>query len=318
MTDRQINKWLRKQFSTVGWVLLGCYFLMNLMVTATAGVDYLKQVLNNVSLGVFPFDVDLDAVYNNAWGYAAAIGVGLIILYGWKGSTYWKEELFSKTQKMRPSVFLAAMVLFMGAQMLSSIWMMLVETVMNAFGGSVMPLLESVSGASSSFSMVLYSVLLAPVFEEILFRGYVFRALRPYGKRFAILGSALLFSFFHGNVLQAPYAFAAGLILGWLTCEYSIRWAIGLHVFNNLILAEGLTRVMELLPYETADMLYSVLFFGAFLISCRILVKNRWEIAAYNRSEWIDRRCLKCFFTNSGILIFSVLMLGSMVSLLMA
>ena len=77
MTDRQINKWLRKQFSTVGWVLLGCYFLMNLMVTATAGVYYLKQILNNVSLGVFPFDVDLDAVYNNAWGYAAAIGVGI-------------------------------------------------------------------------------------------------------------------------------------------------------------------------------------------------------------------------------------------------
>ena len=316
MTDRQINKWLRKQFSLVGWVLLGYYFLMNLMVTATAGMDYLKQVIANISVGAFPFEVDLDAVYNNAWGYAAAIGVGVMILYGWKGDTYWKEELFAVNQKMRPSAFLTAMVLFMGAQMVSSIWMVLVETIMNAFGGSVMPLMESVSGSSSSFSMILYAVLLAPVFEELLFRGYVLRALHPYGKRFSIVVSALLFSMFHGNVLQAPYAFAAGLILAWLTCEYSIRWAIGLHVFNNLVLAEGLTRLLDQLSYETADMLYGILFVGAFLLSCRILITKRWDIRAYNRSEWIDRRCVKCFFTNTGILIFLALMLGSMVSLL--
>ena len=32
MTDKQINKWLRRRFSIVGWVLVGYYLLMNLMV----------------------------------------------------------------------------------------------------------------------------------------------------------------------------------------------------------------------------------------------------------------------------------------------
>lgn len=318
MTDRQINKWLRRQFSTIGWILIGYFLLMNVVVTAVAGIDCLKQALWNIANGVFPLDFDMDAVYSNAWGYAVSIGVGITVLYAWKGRNYWKQELFAKGRKMRLSVFLVTMILLMGAQMANSIWMTLVELVMNAFGSSVMPLLESVSGASSGFGMVLYSVLLAPLSEEILFRGYVLRTLRPYGKRLAIFGSALLFGLFHGNILQGPYAFLAGLILGWLTVEYSLNWAIALHIFNNLILAEGLTRLMEVLPLETADLLSGGLFLGAFLLSGVILLGKRREIRAYNQSEWMDRRCLKCFFTNWGMMVFMGIMLMSMVAWLIA
>lgn len=316
MTDRQINRWLRRQFAPVGWVLLANYWLLNLMVLAVAGVDYLMQLLQNFAAGVFPFDVDVDAIYNNAWGYAASIAVALVLLYAWKGSDYWKTEIFAKEKKIRLPVFLTVTLLCMGAQMLSSIWMTVVELVMNSFGSSVMPILDSVSGSTSSFSMFLYSALLAPVYEELLFRGFVLRTLRPYGKRFAIWGSALAFGFFHGNILQAPYAIAVGLLLGWLTCEYSINWAIALHIFNNLILAEGITRLLEYLPYAVGDLVFGGIFLGAFLLSCVLLVKKRSEIKAYRSSEWIDRRCVKCFITNWGVILFLATMVISMISMM--
>lgn len=315
MTDRQINRWLRREFAPVGWVLLAYYGLMNLMVTAVAGVDYLKQMLNNLSLGAFPFDVDADAIYNNAWGYLLSVMVALVLLHAWKGPDYWKEEVFVKEKKMRFSVFLTAAVLCVGAQMLSSIWMTVVELTMNQFGSSVMPVLESVSGATGSFSMFLYSALFAPVFEEILFRGFVLRRLRPYGRRFAILGSAILFGLFHGNILQAPYAIAAGIILGWLVCEYSINWAIALHIFNNLVLAEGIGRLTEILPYEVADLLFGGLFLGAFVVSGVLLVKKRRQIREYCRVNWIDGRCVKCLITNWGVMIFLIAMIISMITM---
>ena len=90
--------------------------------------------------------------------------------------------------------------------------------------------------------------ILAPLWEELLFRGYVLRTLRPYGKRFAVMGSGVLFGLFHGNLLQTPYAVLMGLVLGYLTVEYSIHWAVLLHLFNNLVLADLLSRITASLP----------------------------------------------------------------------
>ena len=164
--------------------------------------------------------------------------------------------------------------------------------------------------------MFLYASLLAPVSEELLFRGYVLRSLRPYGKRFAIVGSALLFGLFHGNLLQLLNAFLMGLIMGYLTVEYSVVWAIALHMFNNLVLADLLTRLTSGLPEVVVGIINLLLLGGCAVGSLVILIRKRHEVAAYNRSEWMDRRVLKCFFTNSGILVLVALMLLMAISLL--
>lgn len=59
--------------------------------------------------------------------------------------------------------------------------------------------------------------LLAPLVEEVVFRGAVLRVLleklTPWK---AIAVSALLFSLVHGNPAQMPYAFIGGMLLGWM------------------------------------------------------------------------------------------------------
>ncbi len=77
--------------------------------------------------------------------------------------------------------------------------------------------------------------LLAPLAEEMVFRGGVLRALlgrmRPWT---AIAVSALLFCLVHANPAQMPHAFVAGLLLGWMYWRTgSVVPGIVFHWVNN-------------------------------------------------------------------------------------
>ena len=317
MTDKQINKWLRRQMAPVGWVLIGYYLLVNALSAAAMAWEALRQLRDAVSHGRNWFQaMDMDALIGNGWGYVVAIGVLFVIFYAWKGPGYWAREILVKENPMTVGVFLSVLCMCMGSQMINSFWIGGLEWVCNAFDKSLMPLLESVSGDSDTFSMFLYSSLLAPVAEELLFRGYILRSLQPYGKKFAVFASAFLFGLFHGNLLQTPYAFLMGLILGWMTVEYSVLWAIAVHLFNNLVLADLLTRLLKLVPAAVGEWVNLILLGGCLAASGVILVVKRKEILGYLQSEWMDRRVLKCFFTNAGVIALTVLMLGNILLML--
>ena len=315
MTDKQINRWLRRRFSAIGWILLLYYGLMMFLANLMAFVDVAKQSLWSFAAGDFSGSINWDAINANAWGYIAAMLVGFTVLDAWKGSRFRKQEIFAREAPMGFGTFLTMLCFCMGAQMVNSLWITLLELILMPFGKSVMPILESVAGDSDTFSMFLYASILAPVWEELLFRGYILRTLRPYGKRFAILSSAVLFGLFHGNLLQTPYALLMGLVLGYVTVEYSIHWAVLLHLFNNLVLADLLTRLTASWSEMALGSLNFILFGGSALVSAVILLKNRSRICAYRKSEWMDRRCIRCFATAAGILALTVVMCGNMLLL---
>ena len=86
---------------------------------------------------------------------------------------------------------------------------------------------------SLGLNLLVFAVLPA-LLEEMAFRGYVLRTLRPYGDRTAILVSSLLFSLMHGNVLQVPFAFIVGLVLGYVAVQTDNIWlAVVIHFGNN-------------------------------------------------------------------------------------
>lgn len=316
MTEKQINKWLRRQFSPIGWGLVGYYVLMNVVVTAAMTVDMLGQSMNAILAGDFGMELDMDALMSNGWGYIVATIAGLLILHAWKGPDFFRQEILAKERTMQPGVFFGLLALCLGSQMANSLWISLLETVLNVFDISALGILESVSGSTESFSMFLYASILAPIAEELLFRGYILRSLRPYGKRFAILGSAVLFGLFHGNLLQTPYALLVGLVLGYVAVEYSVVWAAALHLFNNLVVADLLSRLTAPLPEMAASVISLAVIGAGAIASVVILIRNRQAIRDYRSSEWIDRRCVKWFFLNSGIIALMILMFGNMLLML--
>ena len=316
MEEKQINKYLRRQFTAIGWALVGYYCIMNILVMAAMFADVMEQYLRAFLSGNYTFAPDTQALEGNAWGYILTTLVGLVILNAWKGTDFWKTDILVKEKPMTAGTLLCVLCLCVGSQMVNSIWINLLEVVLNCFGLSVMNLLESVSGSSDTFSMFLYSAIFAPITEEIFFRGYILRSLRPYGKRFAIFTSAFLFGLFHGNLLQTPYAFLIGLVLGYVTGEYAIGWAMLLHLFNNLVVADLLTRLTANLSEMAVGVINLVIFGSFFIAAIAILITKRREIRDYNRGEWMDRRCLKCFFLSSGVIALTVIMVINIILML--
>ena len=90
------------------------------------------------------------------------------------------------------------------------------------------------SGRSWSYNFVS-SVILAPLTEEVIFRGLVLQGLlERYSPRFSIVISALMFGIWHGNMQQVIGSTMSGLGLGWVFAKTRSLWVvIGLHAFHN-------------------------------------------------------------------------------------
>lgn len=309
-----MKKDLRRRFSVTGWTLLVYYGIMNVAVFFATFSEMVIGMMKDISSGS-PADLMAGAeeAPSGAWGYLLAVAVGLIVLLCWKKPRYWKEELWQRGKPMTAGSFFSLLCLFMAGQLIYQIVAITVELILNGFGLSMAEGMEAMAGDMTSFSMFLYVGILAPISEEILFRGLIQRTLLPYGKRFAILCSAFCFGIFHGNLLQSPYAFLVGLVLGYVAAEYSISWAMVLHMFNNLMFADVLTRLTQNWPEEILGLflfLVNLLFFAGGVI---VLILRRREIKVYRHADPINKTCLRCYFSAPGVIVLIVLMGLSMV-----
>jgi len=105
------------------------------------------------------------------------------------------------------------------------------------------------------------SVIFAPICEELLFRGVVLKALSPYGARWAILVSGVLFALMHGSVYQLFYAFCAGCAIAFFSyAANSLSVAIGLHLANNLV--SFITALVNLMCGEGAAQVFGYVLLG--------------------------------------------------------
>ena len=80
--------------------------------------------------------------------------------------------------------------------------------------------------------------LLAPLVEEVVFRGAILRALLKWNQNhwLCIAISAALFGLSHFNPAQTPHAFLAGLLLGWMYYRTgSIVPGVVVHWVNNSV-----------------------------------------------------------------------------------
>ena len=72
---------------------------------------------------------------------------------------------------------------------------------------------EEIMTHSDPAAMIIGTVIVAPIFEDLLFRGVLYRRLRDYlNVPLAILISAAAFGIFHGNIIQFFYASALGIL----------------------------------------------------------------------------------------------------------
>ncbi|MDP1827617.1 MAG: type II CAAX endopeptidase family protein [Archangium sp.] len=90
------------------------------------------------------------------------------------------------------------------------------------------------------WAFFLAAVCMAPIVEELLFRGVFFRALSPWNVRWAAFLSAGVFSAYHLDPVGFLARFEIGLLLAWLFWRTrSLGACIGAHAANNLLAMSG-------------------------------------------------------------------------------
>lgn len=151
----------------------------------------------------------------------------------------------------------------------------LIMSILVALGVPYPQFPETQSGTPVSMVLNLISTAVLPaLLEEMVLRGYVLGALRRYGDKLAVILSAALFGLIHGNVLQLPFAFMLGLVLGWLVVQTDSIWpAVLLHFGNNAMsvlldyveLAVGDSTTATMLTFLVLCVLGMVVLAAAFL-----------------------------------------------------
>jgi len=152
--------------------------------------------------------------------------------------------------------------------------------------------------------------LLGPIMEEWLFRGLVLRRLLPYGRVFAVVVSAGMFSLFHGNFFQMGYAFAVGLALAYVTVRTgSMVYAVIMHVWFNTY-STFLAFMLE--KSEIAATAGAALIMLAAAAGAVVLWHKRKTIAYHLRPTPIKpEKTLLQLIKSPGIWLFALLCVGA-------
>lgn len=296
------RKALKKQFSSIGWALLLVIIGMNLCVYLVGIVDVAFLMLSGNSDLLNDQQLFSDRLMQNGWGYLLTVLLGLVLILVWKGTHFCTKVVWTRGKPMTAGAFFKLLSLFLGSQMLFQYYAMGLEAFLNQFGLSALDDIESATRLSETVSMYLYVCVAAPIWEELLFRGLILRMLEPHGKRFAIFLSAFLFGMFHGNLVQVPYAFIVGLVLGYVAIEYNIGWSMVLHMINNLVLADLMYRLTQHLPAGFGDMITWLLIQMCAVIGVITLFRNRRQAASYSRENPMNKGKLFSFFTSAGVI----------------
>lgn len=142
--------------------------------------------------------------------------------------------------------------------------------------------------------LFILSVIITPVVEEALFRGYLLRVMlrNKYSPLIAIITTSLLFSLSHLSYSNAPAIFIAGLILGYVAYSYySIVPAILIHaIFNFIVLLDvNIPTVRELILNASSWVAWLVTAGGILALTLGLLnIKNKVHIHRTKRKETME------------------------------
>lgn len=134
--------------------------------------------------------------------------------------------------------------------------------------------------------------LLAPIGEELFFRGVILRRLSTVSQRFAIFASALIFGMMHGNLLQTILGFGIGVVFAYTAVKTgSLMLPIAGHIFINT--AALSTTVVTYLTDEDTSSAYWLGLLGVFfvigMITLVILLAKK-KISFPRSTEYHSRR----------------------------
>ena len=214
-----------------------------------------------VLLSTLPFML-MDSQLNMSTTIApiAAVISLLVYLAIWKRK---KHPFDFKAISLPNRTWLCIAGLVPGITVLHLLLSFLIEMIIEIPADNISPLAEYIP-SQSPWVLVLRLVIMAPIMEEIYFRGILLNRLRTITSSYrALIISSLIFGLMHGSILSSLSASITGLILGVIYVKTNdLRAPMIYHAANNgflLIMSSGL-EVFTNNSSNESDIFFSIIF----------------------------------------------------------
>ena len=192
-------------------------------------------------------------------------------------------------------VFLHFFLIFCGVQWISSLLTIPLVLLFQKMGLDLSySEMAAKGGALNDIPMLVYTILIAPIVEELVFRGVFYKRFKAFGSFFTAFACSLFFALIHSNFLQFIPAFMMGFVLFAIRDKYGLRYSILLHLTNNA-LAILVNNLGTAQPWLMSA--YGLLLLGGSVYTVISLIKNRAKLVALHPDEK-GRKALKLFFSS--------------------
>ena len=166
---------------------------------------------------------------------------------------------------------------------------------------------------------IIYAICIAPVLEEIVFRGVLMTYLKKYGIQTAIIVSSLFFGISHYNIYMIIPAFFIGIVLAYVSYKYSIKYSILLHILLNIV--ANMSKIVFVLkgPKEIFPLL-GIIFISLFVLCLIFFIiglkrKNYQDVFLAFKLNNEDRKNMVIFLKNN--ILYIVIIFGIVITSLL-
>ena len=300
---KEEKKFIKRIYNITGWMLIINSLLPFVLMT---GVSLIYLLVTAVS-GWIPYGVE-KSIEMSLVILIYIIADFFIVLLGNKLTGIKLRPLFN-TKGFSSSFLLMGVVIAIGMNLLAIIVASLTETAFEELFGLMLTSPDDTP--SSMIYMIVdcvYAVIIAPIIEEIVFRGFVLKNFSRYNVYTGIVLSGLFFGLMHGNFYQFIFTVPFGMALAYMTVKSnSILPAIFAHFLANA----GVTAInlIGLYNEELSDGIFVVwlAFFicvGLLMLFIGLATKS---IRLPKNTKAEKKRGFPLAFTSHAVIIYIVL-----------
>lgn len=298
------KKKIRKNYNSIGITLIFLYIMI--LVACTAGYIIYDLFGNDIM-----YDEDgmmIVDFWNAVIGGAFPAIAAMLVFAGYCIFAKYDPRELLNTQRINAAEIFKYILIVLFFQKVSLICSMFIMSFLNSLGLDVVGLNYVISHDPQTYAAdIISAVILAPIGEELIYRGVVLRCAAKVSQRFAIFFSALIFGLMHGNPYQFVLGFLLGIPLAMITIKTgSIIPAIICHMANN-----GIASATTIVEYYNEDLSYALGIIAIpvfFIIGIIVLINSflKGEIKFPEYTEHHKKRTLPIVVTSWSMIVIVV------------
>ena len=258
----------------------------------------IKNIIN------FPDEIT-SAIIHMLIGYVTDIP---IVYYFIKNNK--KRKYFMKKEKLSIKSFISCFALMSFISIITSILFFIFKLELRKYGGEVLSSYP-VQPLTIIFINIFSTVIMAPIVEEIIFRGVIMNDLSEYGYKSAIIINSILFGLSHVEIRKIIITILFGIIFSYIAYRYSLKYSILLHMVWNLCFGLGndIQNLNEIIIsiIGTFIIILSIILFIVFIIG---MVKRKYSVLfSIFKFDIDDKNNMILFFKNNTVFILIILII---------